>query len=306
VRDTTRSERAWNWVGAVVHWVYVTPLRKHNQAWRLAVMSTSGVALLLAVTGMVLGVQRLRVQRRYAGGRMSPYKGWQRWHHWLGLTGGVLVITWLFSGWLSVGPFGFPSSSGATAQDRLAFAGGALGRDDLAIDAAALLAAHPGTLELEWRRAGGVLYLSALGRTGRTLLRAHDGAVLRVLPQALLLRSAQAIRPGAPMTATMLTEADDYYYSHHREAAFPVLRARFDLPDAPVFYIDAVHGRVAGYVDRDTRWNRWLFNGMHQLDFALVRKRPVWDAVVIGLCSLGAALTLTGVVLGWKRVRKRI
>jgi len=305
VRDTIRSERAWNWVGAVVHWIYVTPLRKQNEAWRLAVMSTSGVALLLAVTGMVLGVQRLRVQRRYAGGRMSPYKGWQGWHHWLGLSGGVLVITWLFSGWLSVGPFGFPSDPGATAQDRLAFAGGALASDDLAIDAAALLRAHPGTLELEWRRVGGTLYLSALGRTVRTLLRAQDGAVSSVLPQALLLRSAQAIRPGVAMTTTMLSDADDYYYGHHRQASFPVLRTRFALPDAPVFYIDAVHGRVAGFVDRDTRWNRWLFNGMHQMDFAFLRNRPVWDVAVIALCTLGAALTSTGLVLGWKRLRKR-
>ena len=129
VRDTTRSERAWNWVGAVVHWIYVTPLRKHNEAWRMTVMSTSGVALLLAVTGIVLGIQRLRVQRRYAGGRMSPYKGWQGWHHWLGLVGGILLITWLFSGWLSVGPFGFPSGAGVSAQDRLAFAGGPLTRE---------------------------------------------------------------------------------------------------------------------------------------------------------------------------------
>jgi hypothetical protein len=207
VRDTTRSERAWNWVGAVVHWIYVTPLRKHNEAWRLAVMSTSGVAMLLALIGMVLGVQRLRVQRSYAGERMSPYKGWQGWHHLLGLSGGVLVITWLFSGWLSAGPFGFPSDAGATAQDRLAFAGGALASDDLAIDAAALLRAHPDTLELEWRRVGGTLYLSALGRTVRTLLRAQDGAVSSVLPRALLLRSAQAIRPGVAMT-TMLSDAD--------------------------------------------------------------------------------------------------
>jgi hypothetical protein len=304
VRDTTRGERAWNWVGAVVHWLYVTPLRKHNDAWRLTVMWASGVALLLAVTGMVVGIQRLRVGRRYAGGRMSPYQGWKGWHHWLGLTGGALIITWLFSGWLSVGPFGFPSGAGVSAQDRLAFAGGAFDRDDLAVDAAALLRAHPGTLELEWRRVGGTLYLSALGRSGRTLLRAQDGAAITMLPQSLMQHAAHAIRPGAAMETTLLTEADDYYYSHHRDAAFPVLRARFLLSDAPVFYIDAVHGRLAGYVDRDSRWNRWLFNGMHQMDFAFLRARPVWDVVVIGLCTVGSALTLTGLVLGWRRLRK--
>lgn len=305
VRDTTRSERAWNWVGSVIHWVYVTPLRKHNEVWRQAVMWTSGVASLLAVTGMVLGIQRLRVRRPYAGGRMSPYKGWQAWHHWLGLGIGALVITWLFSGYLSVGPFGFPSGGGITAQDRLAFAGGALGRDDLAPDAAALLRKYPGTLELEWRRIGGKLYLSALGRKGRALIDARNGATVVTLPGEVLLKAAQAIRPGAQMTAQLLTESDDYYYSHHREAAFPVLRARFDLPDAPVFYIDPAQGRLAGYVDRDSRWNRWLFNGLHQLDLPVLRTRPVWDVIVIVLCVLGFILTSSGLVLGWRRLRKR-
>jgi len=306
VRDTTRAERAWNWVGSVIHWVYVTPLRKHNEAWRQAVMWTSGVATVLAVTGMVISILRLRLRmrRRYAGGRMSPYTGWKAWHHWLGLGVGMLVITWLFSGWLSVGPFGFPSGGGVTAQDRQAFAGGAFDSKDLALDAAALLRAHPGTLELEWRRVGGKLYLSALGRAGRKLVDAQDSAAVPGLPQDVLLHAAQAIRPGARLQAELLTGPDDYYYSHHREQAFPVLRARFDLPEAPVFYIDPAQGRLAGYVDRDKRWDRWLFNGLHQLDFAFLRTRPVWDVVVIVLCLLGFALTFSGLVLGWRRLTK--
>ena len=44
---------------------------------------------------------------------------------------------------------------------------------------------------------------------------------------------------------------------------------------------------------------------MHQMDFAFLRRRPVWDMAVIALCTLGAALTSTGLVLGWKRLRKR-
>jgi hypothetical protein len=133
----------------------------------------------------------------------------------------------------------------------------------------------------------------------------RDGSALASLPQAVLLRAAQAMRPGAALETALLTEADDYYYSHHREAAFPVLRARFALPDAPVFYLDPAQGRLAGHVDRDSRWNRWLFNGLHQLDFAFLRTRPAWDVVVIVLCVLGFALTFSGVVLGWRRLTKR-
>lgn len=301
VRDTTRNERAWNWVGAVTHWLYVTPLRKHNEAWSQVVMWTSGVATALAITGMVISIQRLRIRRRYAGGRMSPYTGWKAWHHWLGLGVGVLVITWLFSGWLSMGPFGFPAGGSLTPQDRLAFAGGVFEQDDLALDAGTLLRAHPGTLELEWRRVGGKLYLSALGRGGRTLVDAQDGA--RVAKLALD-GAAQAIRPGARLQAELLAGPDDYYYSHHREVTFPVLRVRFDLPEAPVFYIDPAQGRLVGYVDRDKRWDRWLFDGLHRLDFAVLRTRPLWDVVVIVLCLLGFALTFSGLVLGWRHLRK--
>jgi len=304
VRDTTRSERAWNWVGSVIHWVYATPLRKHNEAWRQAVMWTSGVATALAITGMLISIQRLRIRRRYAGGRMSPYTGWKAWHHWLGLGVGVLVVTWLFSGWLSVGPFGFPAGGGLAAQDRLAFAGGVVEQDDLALDAGTLLRAHPGALELEWRRVGSALYLSALGRGGRKLVDARDGALLAALPQDALLRAAQAIRPGAAMQAELLMGPDDYYYSHHREAAFPVLRVRFGLPEAPAFYIDPAQGRLVGYVDRDQRWARWLFDGLHRLDFAFLRTRPLWDVVVIVLCVLGFALTFSGLVLGWRHLKR--
>lgn len=120
VRDTARGERAWNWAGSVIHWIYFTPLRTHEEPWRQLVMWTSCFALLLAMLGMVLGIQRLRLKRRYSGGRSLPYRGWQAWHHWLGLTLGTLTLTWLFSGWLSVTPFGWLSSPGITAQDRLA------------------------------------------------------------------------------------------------------------------------------------------------------------------------------------------
>ncbi|MYN38528.1 PepSY domain-containing protein [Duganella sp. FT109W] len=307
VRDTTRSERAWNWAGSVIHWIYFTPLRTHGQPWRQVVMWTSGAALLLVMLGMVLGIQRLRLRRRYAGGRRSPYRGWQAWHHWLGLSVGVLMMTWLFSGWLSVTPFDWLSSPGVTAQDRLAFAGGPLNRDDLSIAAADIVERHPGALELAWRRVDGQLYLGALDRARRQLLDADTGASAGPLPPARLLHAIQAMRPGAQLQSVQtLTSEDSYHYSHHHTAVLPVLRAQFALADDTTFYIDPAQGQLVGYADRNSQWNRWLFNGLHQLDFAAVlRARPLWDVLVISLCLLGGTATLAGVTLGWRRVRKR-
>lgn len=307
VRDTTRSERAWNWAGAVIHWIYFTPLRTHSEPWRQVVMWTSAVALLLAMTGMALGIQRLRLRRRYANGARSPYKGWQAWHHWLGLIAGTLTLTWLFSGWLSVTPFGWLSSPGITAQDKLAFAGGPLDRSDLSVAAANALRAHPGVLELEWRRVDGKLYLSALGRTQRRLLDARSAVAMDALPTEVLLRAVRATRPDAPLKdAVMLSSGDHYYYGHHNQTAFPALRVQFELPDQTTFYADPVGGKLAGYADSNSKRSRWLFNGLHQLDFAsIIRMRPLWDVLVVSLCLLGALLSITGAVLGWRRLMKR-
>lgn len=303
VRDTTRSERAWNWAGSVIHWIYFTPLRTRGQPWRQVVMWTSGAALLLVMLGMVLGIQRLRLRQRYAGGRRSPYRGWQAWHHWLGLGVGTLMMTWLFSGWLSVTPFDWLASPGVTAQDRLAFAGGPLERDDLSISTADIAARDPDVLELVWRRVNGRLYLSALSRTQRQLRDARTGMAASI-PQARLRDAVRALRPAATLRAmTLLTSEDNYHYSHHNTAVLPVLRAQFALADETTFYVDPAQGELVGYTDRNSKWNRWLFNGLHQLDF--IGSRPVWDVLVIVLCLLGGAATLAGVVLGWRRLRKQ-
>ena len=72
---------------------------------------------------MWIGVLRIRLRNRFKGGRMSPYRGWKRWHHWFGLTGGVLLTTWIVSGWLSVDPGRVFDSPGIGDEARAAYAG---------------------------------------------------------------------------------------------------------------------------------------------------------------------------------------
>ena len=99
VLDTTRRERAWNYVGSVTHWIYPTTLRKSHGAWDATVWWLSLVALIAAISGSILGIVRVSI----AGGRsVSPYVGWQKWHHVLGLACMTFVLTWIFSGWLSM------------------------------------------------------------------------------------------------------------------------------------------------------------------------------------------------------------
>jgi hypothetical protein len=102
--DTNHTERVWNWLGSIPHWIYPTVLRKDGPLWRLVVLWISGICLIVGVTGIWIGILRVRLKRRYASGNITPYRGWMAWHHVTGLIAGLFVLTWMFSGWLSLDP----------------------------------------------------------------------------------------------------------------------------------------------------------------------------------------------------------
>lgn len=99
VLDTTRNERGWNLVGSVLHWIYPTVLRRNWSVWDRVVWTLSLLALITALLGAVLGVVRVRMR----GGHVSsPYRGWHALHHIIGLAATSFVLSWIFSGWLSM------------------------------------------------------------------------------------------------------------------------------------------------------------------------------------------------------------
>jgi hypothetical protein len=70
----------------------------------------------VAVTGFWIGILRVGLRRRYAFGAVTPYRGWIAWHPIAGPIGGVVVLIWMFSGWLSLNPGDFFAGRG-TARD---------------------------------------------------------------------------------------------------------------------------------------------------------------------------------------------
>jgi hypothetical protein len=98
VRDATRRERRWGWVGSVPHWLYPTALRAHPRAWTVTVWVVSGLASIAAMAGLALGVATLVARR----GGFTVSGRWHAWHHALGLICAAFVLTWMVTGWLSV------------------------------------------------------------------------------------------------------------------------------------------------------------------------------------------------------------
>ena len=98
VRDTTRRERFWGYVGSVAHWLYPTALRAHPRAWIATVWVVAALASIAAIAGLALGVAMLVARR----GRLATSGRWHAWHHALGLLCVAFVLTWIVTGWLSV------------------------------------------------------------------------------------------------------------------------------------------------------------------------------------------------------------
>lgn len=298
VLDTTRSERGWNLVGSVLHWIYPTVLRSNWSLWDRVVWTLSLLALIAALLGGVLGLTRIKLRGGLIG---SPYRGWHALHHVIGLAATVFVLTWIFSGWLSMdhgrlfsrGQLTSAESSVMNASPNWT-AASSLDRQSISSSAR----------EIEWFAFSGNLYRrDRIGLAGQTLIEAGDAP--RDGPTGILdvhevqgLTARLAAGCGAP---SVLADNDDY-------------PAQFTVPGTPVyrsycgdlwFDIDGADGNLLQRLDPSRRAYRWFYSALHTLDFPVLVAHPLLrDGLVVGLCALGFLFSITGIVIGWRRLRQ--
>lgn len=293
VQKTDAAERFWNWLGSVPHWIYPTELRRHVVAWSQTVIWLSIAGTFLAVTGLYVGVSRL------LRGRGSPYSGWFLWHHYIGLVFGLFTLSWMFSGLLSMNPFGvFESRS--FAQERAHIRGGDVTLAQMKLTRETIEAMPPATVRLTASMFAGEFAWLAWNGAGKAV------RIGTALTDTRLRTRAAGAANGMPIdSAEMIDAPDAYYYSHHESRPFPVMRVIYRNGER--LYLDPVSGELLHAVDTSRRWSRWLFLALHRGDFAAwARQRPVWDVLMLLLLAgvtLGAA---TGAVLAWKRMARAV
>jgi hypothetical protein len=315
VRDASFTERSWGWVGAWLHWLYMFRGNAFNPWWADIVIGLSIAGTLAALSGMGVGLMRWRWRGSYRSGRKTPYPGQAaRWHHGLGMAGGLLAITWVFSGLLSMNPWKVFDAPGPK-PDLAAYAGGPLRAADApAADAVLKTLQRQGhtVLELDWQRVGGVAQVVAQGPGGPWVVDAN-GLQRDGVPEARWREAANHLLPGARLVeANRLTQYDAHYYARdahtmggHRERPLPVWRLRFNDANATWLTIDPRTGAPLQISDAHRRADRWLFAFLHSFDLpALLASRPAWDVGMLGFSLAGLGLSLTAVVTGWRRLRR--
>ncbi len=297
VLDTTRRRRAWNYIGSIAHWIYPIALRSHPAAWGRLLWWLSLVALIGASAGAAIGMLRLGAE----GPRFSsPYRGWQKWHHWLGLCCMLFLLTWIFSGWLSMDSGTLFSTGKPTSAETAAVTGApdwnSLPRDELQ-------QLDPRTIEAEWFAFDGRIYRRERTALGIQRL-AVAGSRAAAPPERAFLGIAEvnaiASRLAPACAAAAFVDSGDAY------APAPV------TPDTPVFrvvcagdwfYIDGASGELLEKFDSSRRAYRWLFSALHRLDFPVLAARPALrTTLIVALCGLGFVFSLTAVVIAWCRL----
>ncbi len=301
-QDTNRRERLLSWFGAIPHWLYPTLLRRDGALWSQVVIWASVIGTFLAATGLYVGIARLR--RNRDGELASPFRGWWYWHHITGLVFGLITLTWVFSGLLTMNPWGWLEGGESSARLRPALQGSP-GDPILS----AVLESLPRSLngqdfvQLRSVTFGGTAYVAATrADASRTLL--HPDGRLAVLDEASIRAALQAL--DAPLKSLeLLTTEDAYHYSHHRRAELPVWRAVLGDAEGTRLYISPVDASVR-VIDRAAMQTRWLSNALHRLDFPVLRWRPVWDIVAMLLLAGATALCITGTWMAFQRIARDI
>ena len=299
VLDTTRRERAWNYVGSVTHWIYPTILRKSHGAWDATVWSLSLFALIAAISGSLLGVLRVKIAHRHV---VSPYSGWQKWHHLLGLACMTFMLTWIFSGWLSM-DHGRLFSTGRLSAAETAATAVTPAWESMPAHGARSISAH--AREVEW-----FVFDRKFYRRDRTSLDTQrlvslDSGISGSSPQREFLDpgevSAFVERMAPDCNVPVIIRADDNYAI---VAPMPNAPVYLSVCGSVWFHIDGASGAILERLDPSRRAYRWFYSALHTMDFPILSARPTLrSALIVILCGFGFVFSLTGVVIGWRRLR---
>jgi hypothetical protein len=325
---TTRQSRVLAYLGTIPHWLYFSSLRNNQPLWYDIMVYAAYAGCAVALMGLVLGVLQWRKARPFSLARAIPYRGLHRWHYIAGAVFGVFSLSWVFSGLVSLEPWAWANASGLRLPASLL-------QDELQVSrfpapAQLDLAALPSQdiKQAEFRMIMGEPYVVATwsvpadsGSSKRDRLHqpyningqsAAASAVIDAATgelqngfatDAMVARLASAAADNTAAEVALLDAYDDYYYSRQGQLPLPVLRVKFDDPAASWVYVDPLRGELLSIIHKYSRVERWLYSGLHSLDFAFwYHKRPLWDLVVIVLLCGGLVTSGLGLYLGLRRL----
>ena len=312
ISASTTIGRGLYFVGNWLHLFRPIDLFAKGETRRTVLTWAGFTAFLGCLTGLIIGWLRWRPgwfnKQTYSQGRTQPYREfWFKWHFWVGLIGGTLALFWAFSGYIDNNPFKmFTENNNATPAELERYLGEQV--------PSAMRDWHPESLnqnqsdvvELIWRRLGKDATLLAYAPDAKRTPQQVSGAVQQFSDVTLLEGIGRIQKDAKVISTTVLNEYDSYYYPRrNRDPAdrpLPVLKVELNDAGNSYLYLDAVDGKIILKNDKSRRVMRWIFPGLHYWDFRWLDHRPLWDAWIVTWILFGLVLSVSSIVIGWKRL----
>ena len=309
LQQTNHNERCWSYIGAIPHWVYFTQLRQDADLWMKSVIWLSAIGCLMTIAGLYVGIHAYSISCKRRKELRSPYKKkWYYWHHVTGVIFGLFVLTWVFSGMMSLADV--PEWIGKTEQTypvRKIMDENTPLLSDYPLDYHKVIADYKGKVtSLEWGHFRSIpLYHLYLGSKKVTVDASSTEVKPLNLTEAQITEAVKAIHgEDARLQVKFLTEYDNYYIARTGHLALPVWKVAVDNADKTCYYINPSNGNYRDY-NTHKRWGFWMYSGMHSLRFKFLIDHPMlWTAVIWTLLLGGATVSLTGIVLGVRYLKR--
>jgi hypothetical protein len=127
----------------------------------------------------------------------------------------------------------------------------------------------------------------------------------------ILKTIGKAAQPATLAEVRTVAEYEAYYVDRKGERPLPVLFVSIagekNDRDGAGYYVDPRTARIIAGRNPGGWFNRWLYHGLHSLDFPwLYSHRPAWDIAVLLLLVGGTTLCVTSAILAWKLLRRKI
>jgi len=161
--------------------------------------------------------------------------------------------------------------------------------------------------ELEFGALNGTAYYLAKEAQNYSLIVPINGNPQKAFDIAFLMDAVQRAVISKVNETRVVTGYEAYYSGRPGTLPLPALYVGLGGANRPGYYIDIHTGKVVQSYTRFSRWNRWLYHGMHSLDLPwFYQKHPWWDLTVLLLLAGGTALSVTALVIAAKVLRRKL
>ncbi|PVX49998.1 PepSY-associated transmembrane protein [Balneicella halophila] len=310
VQETTEKKRWLARFGAIPHWLYFKDLRVNQGLWSQVVIWLSGIGSIMCLLGLVVGIYQSRKWRKAKKKGLfgiSPYKKkWFRWHHIVGMTFGVFVFTFVFSGMMSM--MSVPQwviSQKKEINFRKMWYEPANTIEQFTLPLADLLTnkEFQDIKTIQFRKFNNTPYYLFQKKYKKPIWidASNTDAKQKEFSEGEILDLAKKKFKEHKFSHEIINETDGYYNTSEK-----IIKLKFNDTDKSWFYIPVENPINTRLYDKNRRLGRWLYKGLHTFNFpAFEGIEWLRKTMLIILSVFGTIVSLTGVVLGYRYFRRK-